>query len=67
MQPVNLNKLLANYYDTGLYLAITRDRTQVVGTGKTMEAAVEDAAHKGYKDPILMRAPGKDMDRQIHF
>lgn len=67
MQPVNLNKLLANYYDTGLYLAVTRDRTQVVGTGKTMEAALEDAVHKDYKDPIIMRAPSKDMGRQIYL
>jgi len=31
MKPVDLNALLANYYDTGLYLAVNKDRTDVVG------------------------------------
>lgn len=67
MKPIDLNKLLENYYDTGLYLAVTPDRTRVVGKGKTIQDALEDAAHKGYKDTIIMRAPSRDMGNRIYF
>lgn len=68
MKPVDLNALLANYYDTDLYLAVNKDRTRVVGTGKTIQDAVEVAAHHGYSEPIIMRAPSrKNLDDGLHF
>jgi hypothetical protein len=68
MKPVDLNALLANYYDTGLYLAVNKDLTSVVGTGKTIQDAVEVAVQHGYYDPIIMRAPSrKNLDDGLHF
>jgi hypothetical protein len=60
MKPVDLNALVAPYFDSGLYLAVNKDKTTVVGTGKTIQDAVEQAAHHGYSEPIIMRAPSRN-------
>ena len=57
---VNLTKLLKNYVDSGLYLALAKNYKKVVGTGKTMREAVNDAKRKGYNNPIILRAPTRD-------
>ena len=68
MNPVDLNALVEKYYDTDLYLAINKDRTSVVGTGKTIQDAVEQAAHRGYTEPIIMHAPSrKSLEDALHF
>jgi uncharacterized NAD(P)/FAD-binding protein YdhS len=67
MQAVDLKELLKDYYDTDLFLAVTRDRTRVVGTGKTMQDAVEKAAQHGHRDPIVMRAPRRGFPNRFHF
>jgi hypothetical protein len=68
MKPVNLNKLVGPYLGSGLYLAVTRDNTTVVGTGKTIEDAVKYAANAGYADPVIMRAPSrKRIENSLRF
>jgi hypothetical protein len=67
MQPVNLSSLLEPYYDSGLFLAITRDRGRVVGTGKTIQDAAEAASQGGYNDPIIMRAPRRGFEKRLHL
>ena len=48
MQAVDLNKLVEPYFGTGLYLAVTKDNTAVVATGKTIQDAVDQAADHGW-------------------
>jgi len=68
MQPIDLNNLVEPYMDTGLYLAVTRDNTSVIGTGKTMRDAMNEAAEHGYAEPVIMRAPSrKAMERSLHL
>lgn len=68
MQPIDLNNLVKPYMDTGLYLAVTRDNTSVIGTGKTMRDAMKQAADHGYAEPVIMRAPSrKAMERSLHL
>jgi hypothetical protein len=68
MKAVDINALVAKYYDTGLYLAVSEDRKSVVGTGKTIQDAVEEAAHHGHSEPIVMRAPSrKSLEDGLHF
>jgi hypothetical protein len=68
MQPVDLNKLVEPYFGTGLYLAVTKDNTAVVATGKTIQDAVDQAAGHGYAEPIIMRAPTrKAMENSLHL
>src|SRR5882762_8583677 len=59
MKAVDLNKLVEPYYDSGLYLAVTRDNTTVVATGKTIQDAVDQAAAQGCAEPVIMRAPSR--------
>jgi len=51
MQPIDLNNLVEPYMDTGLYLAVTRDNTSVIGTGKTMRARLRRACHNASSQP----------------
>jgi hypothetical protein len=68
MQAVDLNKLVEPYFGTGLYLAVTKDNTAVVATGKTIQDAVDQAADHGYAEPIIMRAPTrKGMENSLHL
>lgn len=68
MQPIDLNNLVEPYMDSGLYLAVTRDNTSVIATGKTMRDALKQAADKGYAEPVIMRAPSrKAMERSLHL
>jgi hypothetical protein len=41
----------------GEWLALSRDRTKIVGTGKTLEEALKIAHHAGETDPIVMKVP----------
>ena len=47
----------------GLWIAWDRDHTRIVASGRTIEAAFEDAIAAGEPEPILARAP----DAEIHF
>lgn len=68
MEPVNLNKLVEPYFDSGLYLAVTKDNTSVVATGKTIQDAVDQAAAQGCAEPVIMRAPSRRaMENSLHL
>lgn len=41
----------------GLWVALLDDEETVVGSGKSLEKALEEANKKGYKQPIVMRVP----------
>ncbi len=43
----------------GLWVAFANDEKTVMGSGKTLRGALEQAAKKGYKDPIMTRMPTK--------
>ena len=39
------------------WLALNGEKTEIVGTGKTMQEAFEEALRKGVEDPFLIWAP----------
>lgn len=41
----------------GLWVALLDDQKTVVGSGKTIKTALEQATRKGHKNPIMMRVP----------
>ena len=43
----------------GLWVALANDEVTVVGSGKTLREAMEDARRKGYEKPTFTRMPEK--------
>lgn len=43
----------------GLWVALKDDQVTVVGSGKTLRDALEQAKGKGYQKPIMHRVPTK--------
>jgi hypothetical protein len=41
----------------GLWVALKEDEQTVVGSGKTLQEAVEEASKHGYDEPIVTRMP----------
>lgn len=41
----------------GKWIALLDDETTVVGSGKTLKEALEEARKKGYTSPIVSRMP----------
>jgi hypothetical protein len=41
----------------GSWVAVLDDEVTVVGSGKTIKSALEQARKAGYEDPIVMRVP----------
>jgi hypothetical protein len=41
----------------GLWVALKEDEQTVVGSGKTLEEALEEASNNGYDEPIVTRMP----------
>lgn len=54
MKPIDLTKTIKKY--TQGWLALSPDYKKVVGHGKTIQNAVNQAESVGVKDPVLMRA-----------
>lgn len=54
MKPVDLTKII-NKYTSG-WVALSPDYQKVVGHGKTIKVASNQAVSKGVDNPILMRA-----------
>ena len=54
MKTIDLSKLIKKY--TSGLLALSPDYKKVVGHGKTIEKAVNQAKSEGVKEPVLMRA-----------
>lgn len=57
LKSIDLTELLKDYHGKDLHLAVTKDYSKVVGTGKTIEEAVKEAEKAGYKDVIITRPP----------
>lgn len=47
-------------------MALREDEKTVVGSGKTLKAAVEQAKKKGYEHPIVTRLP-KEMTAYVGY
>jgi hypothetical protein len=43
----------------GLWVALKADEQTVVGSGKTLQQALEEASRNGYDEPIVTRMPGE--------
>lgn len=43
----------------GFWVALLDDEKTVVGSGKSLKKALEEADKRGYKNPIIMRVPTK--------
>lgn len=41
----------------GEWIALSSDRTKIVGTGKTLEEALDAAKKAGEADPIVLKVP----------
>ena len=54
MKPIDLTKVLKGH--TSGWVALSPDYKKVVGHGKTLKKALEEAFKKGIDAPILMRA-----------
>jgi hypothetical protein len=52
---VDWTKIYKKY--KGLWVALRKDETTVLASGKTAKEAWENAQKKGYKKPILTRMP----------
>ncbi len=43
----------------GLWVALKDDEVTIVGSGKTLKQALNQAKKSGYPEPIMMRVPDK--------
>jgi len=41
----------------GEWIALSKDRSEILGTGKTLQQAIEAAKNKGEADPIVLKVP----------
>lgn len=44
----------------GAWVALSKDKSEIVGTGITMRAAVYQAQLRGEREPVLIRTPLED-------
>ena len=59
MKNNDLTKILAPYVKKSLWVALSSDRTKVVGEGKTMVEAVKKARENGTSKPSLLKTSFK--------
>lgn len=59
----NIYKLIAPYIGENLWLALTSDKTKIVGKGETLVKALEEAQRKKVKNPSVIKA----MSHPAHF
>lgn len=59
MKSKNWTKIYNKY--KGLWVALKQDEETVVGSGKTLKEAMEQAKEKGYERPIMTRVPEKPL------
>ena len=55
MTLINLTKILAPF--KGKWVTLTRDEKTVLGSGDTMDQALNEATHKGESNPFLIKVP----------
>jgi hypothetical protein len=56
-QTIDLSKLLAPY--VGMWVALSSDEKRVVGSGTSIDIALEQARKSGEERPIIVRSPDK--------
>jgi hypothetical protein len=56
------SKLYEKY--KGLWVAMLDDESSIVGSGSTLNEAINQAKQGGHKDPIMMRVP-KTLDTLV--
>ena len=54
-EPIHLAKLLEPY--KGQWVTLTKDEKKILGSGNTMDEALEAAKKKGEFFPLLVRVP----------
>jgi len=54
-QIVDLTNILEPYVNK--WVALSSDQTRVVGSGGSPKIAIEQAGHKGEKNPVIMFVP----------
>jgi hypothetical protein len=57
MTAIDWTKIYKKY--KGLWVALKKDEITVVGSGKTLREAIDEAKKNGYKNPIMTRMPDK--------
>lgn len=55
MKAIDWSKIYKKY--KGLWVALLDDEITVVGSGRTLKEAKEEAQRKGHKSPIMTRMP----------
>ena len=53
LHPIDLSELLRPYQ--GKWVALSQDETQVLGSGATIDEALDEARRKGERQPIVIR------------
>lgn len=53
LQPIDLSELLRPFQ--GKWVALSQDETQVLGSGTTIDEALEEARCQGERQPIVVR------------
>ncbi len=53
--PIDWSKIYKKY--KGLWVALKDDHKTVVGSGKTLEKALEIAKGKGFRNPFVTKVP----------
>ena len=56
----SIETIFVDYYDREIFLALNRDRSKVIATGATPQKAHANSRKRGYKYPIIMRAPSSE-------
>ena len=55
IHPIDLSELLRPY--RGKWVALSQDETKVLGSGATIDEALEGAHREGEQQPIVIRVP----------
>jgi hypothetical protein len=56
MKPIDLTEALRGA-PAGEWIALSKGDNRIVGTGKTIEEALQKARHNGNEDPVVMKVP----------
>jgi hypothetical protein len=56
MSPIDLTKVLKDA-PAGEWIALSRMDNRIVGSGKTVEEAIQKAKQSGHDEPVVMKVP----------
>ena len=63
---VNVCELLAPYYGSGLYLAVSRDRSTVHLTDLDMASLARRSRQRGLRDYVILKSPDNPPSGRIY-